>query len=105
MVPLKERFKFGREEEGDFRFVGLHVKQDKNSIVIDQDQYVDSLSVPTLVGYDKADDQELLSKEDQGEFRTAVGKIGWVAQTSRPDLSYDHLTLSTKLGNASVQDI
>ena len=66
---------------------------------------MDSLIVPELVAYEKADDQDLLSDQDPGEFRTAVGKIGWVAQTSRPDISYDHLTLSTKLGNASVRDM
>ena len=105
MEPLKQRFKFGREEEGEFRFVGLNVKQEKDSIEIHQDQYVDNLIVPTLEGYDDADEHDLLSEEDQAEFRTAVGKIGWVAQTSRPDLSYDHLILSTKLGCASVRDM
>ena len=105
MVPLKERFMFGREEEGDFKYVGLHVKQNTDSIVTDQDQYTDSLDVPIISGYEDSEEDDLLTDNDQAEFRSVVGKVGWVANTSRPDLAYDHLVLSTKLGNATLRDM
>ena len=103
MVPLKEKFQFGREEEGDFKYVGMHVKQEKDHIITDQDQYVDTLEVPNMKLYEDSQDiDNLLSEECQSDYRAAVGRIGWIANTSRPDLAYDNLVLSTKLGKAQL---
>ena len=102
--PLKQRFTFGREEENDFKYVGIHVKQYASSIVTDQDVYVEDLDIPySTPSASNLDD--LLDDEGQSEFRTAVGRIGWVANSSRPDLAYDHLTLSMKVGKATVRDM
>ena len=45
-------------------------------------------------------EDDILDEEGQGEFRSAVGRIGWVAKASKPDLVYDNLVLSMKLGCA-----
>ena len=106
MVLLKAKFQFGREEEGEFKYVGMHVAQEKDCIITDQDQYVDELQIPNLKEYEGVTDLDsLLDDEGQGDFRAVVGKLGWVANTSRPDLAHDNLVLSTKLGNASVRDM
>ena len=47
----------------------------------------------------------LLDDEWQAEYRAAVGRIGWLAKTSRPDLAYDNLILSMRLGDATVRDM
>ena len=105
MDPLKRRFKFGREEESEFKYVGVHVQQTGDCIITDQDQYVEELDVPQLNEITLNDDDTVLDDEGQSDFRATVGKIGWIANTSRPDVSYDNLVLSTKLGEATLSDM
>ena len=104
LEPLKQRFTFGSEEEDEFKYVGMHVKQEGEYITTDQDFYIDNLEIP-YIQMNEASLDALLDDEGQGEFRSAVGRIGWVAGTSRPDLSYESLILSMKVGNASYRDM
>ena len=50
------------------------------------------------------DKNKLLDTKGQNVFRKAVGSIGWVAQVSRPDLSYAHINFACKSGRATVED-
>ena len=43
--------------------------------------------------------------ENQTDFRAMVGRIGWLANNSRPDLCYDSIALSTKVGKATLADL
>ena len=106
MTPLKEKFEFGREEEQDFKYVGMHVTQENNCIIIDQNQYVEELDLRSSEELEEYKDLNMILNEEwQSEFRAAVGKIGWLANISRPDLAYDNLALSTKLGKATLRDM
>ena len=105
LMPLKERFTFGNEEEDEFKYVGMHVKQVGSTIVTDQNFYVENLEIPYMESLNGADLDNLLDEDGQAEFRSAVGRIGWVANSSRPDLSYNNLILSMKVGNACVRDM
>ena len=83
----------------------MHVVQQGSTIVTDQNHYVESLEIPDLSAFEGDDIDAELNEEGQAEFRSAVGRIGWVANASRPDLAYDNLVLSMKLGNASLRDM
>ena len=77
MVPLKAKFQFGREEQGEFKYVGLHVKQEKESITTDQDHYVDELETLKEKNYgDVVDLDSVLDEEEQVEYRGVVGRVG-----------------------------
>ena len=43
LKPLKEKFLFGSEEESAFLYVGMQVKQDRESIIVNLDQYVGNI--------------------------------------------------------------
>ena len=101
MEPLKKKFKFGSEDRLEFRYVGMQVKQSNNCILVNQDHYLTSLELPSPR---KEKDQELLDEEGQKEYRSLLGRIGWLGSHSRPDLVYDHIALSTKLGKATGAD-
>ena len=47
----------------------------------------------------------MLGDEGQVEFRSIVGRIGYVANSSRPDLAFDNLVLSLRLGKATARDM
>ena len=102
--PMKERFTFGNEDENDFTYVGLHVRQIGSTIITDQDAYVTDLEIPYM-DTSNCDLNKELDNEGQAEFRAVVGRIGWIANSSRPDLSYDNLVLSMKVGHATFRDM
>ena len=103
LAPLKRRFTFGSEDQDDFKYIGMHVRQVDKSIVCDQDVYVENMEIP-YIDSGKALD-ELLDEDGQCDFRSAVGRIGWVSSSSRPDLAFNHLLLSTLIGQATVRDM
>ena len=103
MIALKQMFKFGSEEELEFRYVGMHIKQNKEGIMVDQDHYLEGLEIPK-VDY-KEKDEETLSDEDQTKFRGLVGKLNHVSAHGRPDLCFETKSLSTKLGKATQKDL
>ena len=103
--PLKESFKFGSEENLEFRYVGLNIKQSKDIIVIDQNHYVESLELPDMEVCENIGTHELMDKEGQTEFRSAVGKVAHVGHHSRPDVCFEAKALSSKFGKATKQDL
>ena len=105
LSPLKERFTFGSEEEDDFKYVGMHIKQVGATITTDQDAYVENLETPNTDFVSKGNLDDFLDEDGQSDFRSAVGQIGWVSNSSRPDLAFNHLLLSTKIGNACTRDM
>ena len=102
MKPLKDKFKFGVEEQDEFRYVGMYVKQMEDAIMINQDEYIASMDIPCP---SNGSDEEVLDDHGQSEFRSLLGRVGWLGSHSRPDLVYDHISLSTKLGKATVGSI
>ena len=42
---------------------------------------------------------------DQETFKMIVGKIGWISTLSRPDVLFDNMVLSSKLGKAKKEDL
>ena len=106
MIPLKARFKFRSEEEDDFLYVGTHVVQTSEQILVDQERYVDDLELPDMEQYSGISDlSTILEDQGQSDFRALVGKIGWLTNSSRPDLAYDHVVLSTILGKATIKHL
>ena len=105
MNPLKEAFKFGTEEETDFRYVGLNMKQMNKAILVDQNHYVASLEEPRLDDLEDLKNCDVLNDDGQTEFRSAVAKISTIAYTSRPDLCFEVKALSTKYGKATKSEL
>ena len=106
MIPLKCRFEFGSDEDEDFLYVGMHVVQSADQIVVDQDQYVDDLEFPDIEQYSGQNDANaLLEEQGQADFRAVVGKIGWLANSTRPDLNYDNVVMSMKVGKATLREM
>ena len=101
MKPLKEIFKFGTEEVQEFRYVGMNIRQIKDAIVVDQDHYIRAMEFPD---HDEQGGSKLLDSDRQSEYRSLLGRIGWLSSHTRPDLIFDHICFSTKLGKATADD-
>merc|ERR1712121_259317 len=87
----------------EFRFTGLDVKVGKESIEVSMEDYAGS--VEPIVEIRKADRSEKLTHGELKEYRKYTGKISWLAQETRPDLSYSSLNLAKKNNNATISDL
>ena len=88
------RFTFGKIEFGSFKFTGLNIRQTPEGILVDQNDYVQSLEPIKL---DKvADKNEKLANKKFTEFRGLIGQLSWAAENTRPDIAFDTRELSTK---------
>ena len=104
MDKLYARFQAGSIQISTFTYTGYHISQNVEdfSIVLDQHAYLQGIDVPVLKGHDK---QAALSPEQQSLYRSYVGKLGWLVQSTRPDLSFQWLEASTKNRSATLQDL
>ena len=62
------------------------IKQFKNHIEIDQDHYFAAMDIPCDP---QIENEDLTMDEDgQSEFRSLLGRIGWLGNHSSPDRSH-----------------
>ena len=105
MKPLKKSFKFGSEENYEFKYVGLNINQTEEMISIDQDHYVEALEGPDMEVCEHEALEEVMGQEGQTEFRSIIGKLAHVGQISRPDVVFEAKALSSKFGKATKKDL
>ena len=105
MERLRERFLAGRIEDADFSYVGFQIVQDKDGIVLDMKNYVDSFECVPISPQRASLKLEALSSEECTQLRSIVGRLNWVVQGSRPDLAFEMIDLSTRFKKANVTDL
>ena len=67
------------------------------------EDYVKSLE--SVAEIRRADKEEKLTKLELKEYRKFTGKISWLAQGARPDLSFTALKLAKKNNSATIGDL
>merc|ERR1711881_837522 len=100
---IKRKFTISKVEENNFRFTGLDVKTNDGNIEISREDYADSIN--EIKEIRKASRTEKLTKAELKEYRKYTGKLSWLAQGTRPDLSYSALDLAKKNNNAVISDL
>merc|ERR1711872_644823 len=90
-------------EEDNFRFTGLDVKTKNGKIEVSMEDYAESIQ--EIKEIRKANRNEKLTKAELKEYRKYAGKISWLDQGTRPDLSYSTLNLAKKNNNAVISDL
>ena len=75
----------------------------KDGFEISMEDYVDSLD--EIKEIRKADRDHYLTKMEVKEYRKMTGKLSWLANSTRPDLSYTALTMSKRNNSAKISDL
>ena len=78
-------------ERDSFRYTGIDVSAVDDGIEIEMEDYVASLEEVKEIR--KADRDEYLTKAELKIFRKMTSKLSWLANSSRPDLSYTALAM------------
>merc|ERR1712002_1143013 len=103
VAGIKGKFTVSKVEEDNFRFTGLDVKTRNDQIEISMEDYAESIK--EIEEIRKASRDEKLTNAELKEYRKYTGKISWLAQGNRPDLSYSTLNLVKKNNNAAISDL
>merc|ERR1712208_258862 len=90
-------------EEDKFRFTGLDVKLENGKVQVSMEDYADSVN--EIKEIRKADRTEKLTRAELKEYRKYTGRISWLSQGTRPDLSYSALKLAKKNNSATIADL
>ena len=77
-------------EEDCFRFTGLDIKKVDNGIEVSMEDYTNSLEEIKEIR-EVEDWNEPLTKLEMKEYRKMTGKIAWLANSTRLDLSFTAL--------------
>ena len=105
MAKIKNTFKFGSEEDLEFRYVEMKLVQCEEGFVMDNNHNVQALELPCMEVAKNLRMEELMDHKGQTEFRSAIGKLTALAHTSRPDICFDVKILSTKFNKATKKDL
>merc|ERR1712082_435631 len=89
-------------EGENFRYTGIDVKTVEDGVEIEMQDYVDSLD--EVIEIRKADKDDPLTRAELKVYRKMTGKLIWVANSTRPDLSYTALAMSKKNTTARIKD-
>ena len=101
---VEKTFACSKRERNSFRYTGVDVEREKDgNIVASQEVYVESLEEIPIK--DSSDNKRSLTKPEFKDFRGAIGKLSWISEQTRPDISYECLEMSCHSRDAKVGDL
>ena len=105
IIPkIKKSFDISLEQSDCFQFLGIKVKQNEDySSTIDQIHFIEKLSGtnPDLKGRKTED---LLTEKEFKDYQQKIGKLLWICNQTRPDISFDTCVLGSKMPSATIGD-
>ena len=102
---VTETFMIGSAGEREFRYIGINLSQDDEGLKLDQSHYTAGVSPYEISNDRKKEKEDKLSESELKAYRKIVRSINWVATTSRPDMCFEVVELSTHFKNATVRDL
>ena len=101
---VKEELTISKVEENVFHFTVLDERAVETGIEISMDEYSGSLK--DILKVRKTDDRlEPLSKLEMKLYRKMTGKMSWLANSTRLDLSFLALQMSKNNQEATISDL
>ena len=106
MEHIRSKFTIGKEEHGEFTFLGRRVKQNSDfSVEIDQHDYVKALERVVVARERRQQSTSPLTSKELHDYRSLVGQLAWPARETMPQLAYAVSDLQQKVAKATVGDL
>ena len=103
MKELKRIFRISREDKDSFRYLGVNMKHEGDSIVLEQKAYVDSLK-DHLISKELYKNKKYVSEAEKKLFRMGVGQLGWLEHTTKPEIGFAFCQLSMVQKDPQMKD-
>ena len=98
-------FKIGKSETNSFMYTGFMLKQDDNGINLDQEKYVEGVTIPKIEAKRLSQTTEKMTPEELTLIRQMTGAINWTVRATRPDLAFELIEASTKMQGGTIADL
>ncbi len=105
MPQVLEIFKVGKSEHQKFTYTGFHLNQDEEGITLDQSEYVERVNIPTIEAKRLLNLNDDMNENELTLLRQMVGSLNWTVRSTRPDLAFELINLSTKFKGGKVADL
>ena len=105
MPKVLSIFKVGKSEQSIFMYTGFQLNQERNAITLDQKAYVERVKIPTIEAKRLTELDSELTEEELTTLRQMVGSLNWTVRSTRPDLAFELINLSTKFKGGKVADL
>lgn len=103
ITELREKLEIGKEQEQIFKYIGLNIEQKKDeAILVDQIDYTKRIIYPEKKFFLE---ERTLSDKEQTNYRSLIGQLNWIAQHTRPDISFHVSKCSKKCRKANTSDM
>ena len=102
---LRSTFRVGKEETACFQYLGLQLQQSLMGISLDQYHYIDNLKEIDISGIKNQDLTSSTNDHLKDELRSKVGQLLWVANQTRPDISFDVSSAAVSIKSSTLQDV
>ena len=105
LPEILKTFLVGKSECGTFMYTGFQLNQDKNGVTLDQSEYVEGISMPTLDAARMKQLKEDMSFDELSLLRKMTGQLNWTVRSTRPDLSFNMIACSTHFKGGTIADL
>ena len=106
IVELKATFFISSEHTSSFQYIGINTVQSGNKeIRIDQNNYASNLETIPISENRISQKNEKLSQSELSLVKSKIGKINWIANMSRPDISFLVCRISSSMQHSTVESI
>ena len=103
---LKSTFQVSHENENAFTYIGIHTVQNTDgSITLNQSTYINSIPAISLDHNRLSNPQQKLNDGEVKLLRGALGLLNWVANMTRPDISFTVSKVSGHIKEATIADV
>ena len=85
MGNLRRYFLPGKLEQDHFKYIGFHIPQENENLVLDQTNYTQELDTVVVTPARASQRQDHLGQAEDTQLRILVGCLNWAVQGSRPD--------------------
>ena len=100
MSKFLQKFRLGSLKRNLFDYCGATIEVSRGLITMSHEHYAKRIILPEPLS---GDTERLLTQPEYKTFRTILGKLTWLATTSRPDLAYEVNVLSQHQSNPQVK--
>ena len=105
LPQLLSSFKVGKAESKEFMYTGFFLKQDKDGVTLDQDNYVKKAKIPDIDSKSITDKKRDMTQDELTLLRQITGMVNWAARATRPELCFEMIDLSTKFKGGKAEDL
>ena len=103
---LKSMFFISSEHSTSFQYIGIRATQiDNKAIRIDQNSYASNLQMIPISECRAQQKNDSLTSSEVSQLKSKIGKANWIANMTRPDISFLICHISSSAQHGTVQSI